>query len=108
MKNLKSGFYILISFTLFSFTAVDRTGNGAESKNSWSCFEQQNTYQLVINTRKQIAIPSNLCTIIERNRHDTKVVLKKLSDQIQIKIYPLSELKQLKATTIQEITYSQN
>jgi len=106
MKNFKLGIFILLSTLLFGFRPIKGTIDS--ETDDWHCMKNRNTYQLIINTRKPFSLPSDLCELINKNRHSNKIVFKQIDNHIQLKIYPFSKVKKLKGTSIKEINYPNN
>ena len=59
---------------------------------SYICPDIKNTYQIQLNTRKDIAIPVDICDLIVQNRHGTEIVYYKINDFATVKILPVSKI----------------
>lgn len=87
---------------LFLTTVVFICVIGASAQTSSSnsktllCEKVKNTYQVVVeNYRTKVAVPSDVCEIVEKERRQDVVTYYKFSDAITLKIYPVSQLPSL-------------
>jgi hypothetical protein len=72
------------------------------------CKELENTYQVIVsNPRAKLALTSDLCDIVARERKSDKTVYYKYNDLITLKIYSEAELKTIHKP-VQYIIYKEN
>lgn len=72
------------------------------------CKEVENTYQIIAtNTRIKLALTSDVCEIVKRERQKEKTIIYKVNDWYSIKIYSEKDIPNIKLP-LQYIIYSEN
>ncbi len=110
MRKLGTYIILAVSGVLFTLNSVAQNRavatNGVqvtkEQPATYICEDIKNTYQIQLNSRKEIAIPTNICDLIIQNRHKTEVVYHKINDFAVVKILPESEIRGTKLKELKD------
>ncbi|MFL5753494.1 MAG: hypothetical protein ACJ76F_08810 [Bacteroidia bacterium] len=71
------------------------------------CIQMENTYQVIVsNPRIKIALSSDACEIVKRERKRSETVFYKYDQYVTLKIYSEDALKELKGS-LEKIIYSE-
>lgn len=74
----------------------------------WFCEDLKYTYQIEIhNSRKQVAVSSDICEMITSKRNSTEIVTVQLDANVFLKIFPVDQLETMKENQISQFVYIQ-
>jgi hypothetical protein len=97
---------------LLSFILIAKFNASAQSEKKITkfnhCKELENTYQIISHqSRNKLAITSEVCEIVKRERKKDETIIYKVNDFYSIKIYSEKELLNIKKP-LEYIIYKEN
>ncbi|MCD6065218.1 MAG: hypothetical protein K0S33_44 [Bacteroidetes bacterium] len=85
---------LLLLLSLFFCVALGYSQTNTQAN---ICEKVKNTYQVVVdNARIKVALTSDVCNVVERERKAETINYYRYNDYITLKIYPTSQLASIK------------
>lgn len=97
---------ILCLSTILLLNASFKNSDHSE-QNSWFCEDLKFTYQIeVVNSRSQISVPSDFCSLVSSNRKKSDLTIIQLDQNVTLKIFSEDQISDLnKSEKIAQIIY---